>query len=663
MNESPILWQPPAEWQKTAHLTRFMRWLEERGHTFSDYHTLWEWSTTALQDFWQAVWDYFALPGRGTGPVLDSRTMPGARWFPGAEVNYAAELFRSFKTPDPVMLVGANEQGSRREWTRTEVESRVGALQALLTRWGLEPGDRVAAYLPNLPETVIAFMAVAGLGAVWSVCSPDFGLPSVVDRFRQIEPKVLLAIDGYWYNGKWYDRRAEVVRIKEALPTVERVITLGYDDMEANWIGQGAVSWWQAVADPQPPVFQPVEFSHPLWILYSSGTTGLPKPIVHSHGGMLLSHLVNGYFHMNLMPGDRFFWYTTTGWMMWNVVVSALLTGATSYLFDGNPMYPGPDALWQWAWEERLTHFGTSAAFIHQSMKAGVVPQSLGDYGDLKSVASTGSPLTPEAFEWVYRTVKSDVWLAPASGGTDICGPFVGGCPLLPVRLGEMQCRVLGAKVEAFDEVGRSLVNQVGELVVTAPMPSMPIYLWGDRDMSRYRDAYFSMYPGVWRHGDWIRITPSGGAVIYGRSDSTINRYGVRMGSSEIYRAVESVPAVEDSLVVDLEGLEGRSFMPLFVKLVPGAVLDEALVAAIKNAIRTRLSPRHVPDVIRAVPDIPKTLNGKKLEVPIRKILQGVPLEKAVNPDAMANPDSLKPFVDYAHELPQAGILQRGATT
>ncbi|MCY0878484.1 MAG: acetoacetate--CoA ligase [Firmicutes bacterium] len=648
--EARILWSPSPDRQAHSRLAEWMAWLRRYGYTFSNYEDLWAWSTTELESFWDAVWHYFDLGDHGRGPVLTTRRMPGARWFQGSSVNYAEALLRQFTQPDRILAVSVDETGRRDVWRVGDFKRVVGALQAQFRAWGIGPGDRVAAYLPNVGETLAAFVATAGLGAIWSVASPDFGTPSVIDRFRQIAPRVLLVIDGYWYHGRYFDRREEGRRIAEGLPSVEHVIALSRHGPGDPWI-QGGVSWDAVLGRKELPTFVPVEFSHPLWILYSSGTTGLPKAIAHSHGGMLLSHLVNAAFHMDLRPEHRFFWYTTTGWMMWNVVVSALLMGSQVVLYDGSPSYPSPERLWRLADDEELTFLGTSAAFLQQCMKLGVEPGRTCRLASLTTIGSTGSPLPPEAYDWVYRAVKSDVWLAPASGGTDVCGAFVGGSPLHPVRRGEMQCRALGAAVHAFDSDGQDLVEAVGELVITQPMPAMPLKFWGDESGARYRASYFSMYPGVWRHGDWIRITREGGAIIYGRSDSTINRYGVRMGSSEIYRAVESVPAVMDSLVVDLEGLHGRSFMPLFVKLREGAVWTPDLKAAILQAIRDHLSPRHLPDDVVVVADIPKTLNGKKLEVPIRKILAGTPVEEAVNPDAMMNPESLAPFVAYAAAL------------
>ena len=646
---SNVLWTPSHEMVVESHIYDFMTSVNK-----SSYVDLWKWSVDDLDGFWGSVWNYFSLGDHGE-VVLQNRRMPGAEWFPGTTLNYAQHLLARFTDPEAPLISFTDERGPTKTWCVRQVSEMAGGLGHTLRKWGIRPGDRVAAYLPNVPEAVVAFIASVSIGAIWSICSPDFGLLSVTDRFRQIEPKVLLVTDGYRYKGVAHDRRGIGQAMVEALPTVTHVIevpNLAEDTKAERWIsGVESITWNEACRDRAALRFEPLPFDHPLWILYSSGTTGLPKAIVHGHGGMLLAHLVTDFFHFDLHPGDRFFWFSTTGWMMWNIVVSALLAGSHIMLYDGDPTYPEMDRLWRWASEERFTLFGTGAAYLHGQQKAGIIPRQRYDLSSLVALGSTGSPLNPEAYDWVYNAVKPDIWLAPASGGTDVCSPFVGGCPLLPVRRGVMQCRVLGARVESFDPTGRSLVNETGELVVTAPMPGMPLYFWGDHNFERYRSSYFEMFPGVWRHGDWLRLNSDGEAVILGRSDATINRYGVRMGSSDIYRAVQGTQGVQDSLVVDLEGLHGNSFMPLFVQLEPGVTWSNALQTTIRKAIQSALSPRHLPDVIIPVSDIPRTLNGKKLEVPIRRILQGQSVQEAVDPDAMVNPDSLHAFVEYAQRL------------
>src|SRR5919199_1999323 len=602
------LWTPPAEMVERAVMTRFMR-----EHGFEDYDALWRWSVEDLDGFWGAIWDFFEV-GPRSGPVLAERRMPGARWFPDVELNYAAHAFRG-RADDRLGILDASELRELGEVTWGELRSQAAAIAAGLRARGVGRGDRVAAYLPNIPETIAAFLATASLGAVWSSAAPEFGARSVVDRFAQIEPKVLLAIDGYRYGGKDYDRRGIVDGIAGEIPSLERVVRLGYLDdggWEDGFLQDGELD------------FAELPFDHPLWVLYSSGTTGLPKPIVHSQGGILVEHLKKLNLHVDAQEGDRLFWFTTTGWMMWNFLVGGLLTPASIVLYDGNPGSPDMSVLWDLAARAGITCFGTSASYIAACMKAEVEPGDGRDLGALRSVGSTGSPLSPRGLQWGYDHVGRDTWLFSTSGGTDMCTAFVGGVPTLPVHLGELQAPSLGAKVEAFDEEGNSLVGEVGELVITEPMPSMPIFLWGDEDGSRYRASYFEIYPGIWRHGDWIEITSRGTAVIYGRSDSTINRQGVRMGTSEIYRAVLAVPEVVDALVVDVPRDAGESFMPLFVVLREEVELDEDLEAEIKRRIRADCSPRHVPNRVYAVAEVPRTLSGKVLEVPVKKILTGM---------------------------------------
>ena len=650
--EGTLLWEPSEEFKENANISRYMEWLEkEKGHSFEDYGELWEWSVTELEEFWASIWEYSDV--RASKPytqVLSGREMPGAKWFEGAELNYAEHVFRNAKEDEPAVLHQSElRQLSETSWR--ELEDKVGALAEGLKGLGVERGDRVVAYLPNVPEALIAFLACASLGAVWSSCSPDFGVGSVVDRFAQIEPKVLLAVDGYRYGGKDFDRTEVAARLQEEIPALEKTVVLPYLTEEPDTSALENVVFWDELLSGNEGAelaFEQVPFDHPLWVLYSSGTTGLPKAIVQGHGGILLEHLKKIHLHIDLKPEDRFFWFTTTGWMMWNLLVSGLLVGSTILTYDGNPGYPDMNALWEFAQETAMTCFGTSAGYLTSCMKAGIEPGRNFDLSALKSIGSTGSPLPPEGFDWIYENVKRDLWLFSTSGGTDLCTAFVGGVPLLPVRSGELQARSLGAKVEAYDEEGNSLADEVGELVITEPMPSMPLYLWNDPESERLRESYFDKYPGVWRHGDWIKIKPEGSAVIYGRSDSTINRGGVRMGTSEIYRAVDTVEEIRDSLVIDIHKQNGEAYMPLFVVLEEGVELDEDLVVKIKKSIREATSPRHVPDEIQAVPDVPRTLNGKKLEVPVKKILAGTPPEEAVSKDSLSNPGSLDTFVELA---------------
>jgi acetoacetyl-CoA synthetase len=622
MSEVPqILWTPSPARIERANMTALMRARE-----LGDYEALWRWSVADLEGFWAAVWDTYDVDG-SYDVVLGSREMPGAEWFPGARVSYAEHLFRG-KPDDRVAIRAASELRPVEEWTWGRLRSETARIRAGLVARGVGEGDRVCAYLPNIPETIAAFLATASLGAIWSSAAPEFGARSVIDRFAQIEPKVLLAIDGYRYGGKDFDRSEIVEGI--AAEVGAPVVRLGYLD------GTG---WEEGFLQDGPLEFARLAFDHPLWVLYSSGTTGLPKAIVHGQGGILLEHLKKMWLHLDAHEDDRIFWFTTTGWMMWNFLVGVLLTDASIVLYDGNP---AGEVLWDLAEETGMTLFGTSAAFIAASMKDGIEPAKGRDL-KVHAVGVTGSPLPPEGFQWVYDQLGSDTWLFSTSGGTDVCTAFVGGVPMLPVYKGEIQARCLGAAIESWDEEGRPHTNQVGELVITEPMPSMPVFFWGDDDGSKLREAYFEMFPGVWRHGDWVEITDRGTAIIYGRSDSTINRGGVRMGTSEIYRAVLSLDEITDALVVDLDG-----HMPLFVVLAPGAELDEDLTKRIATRIREDCSPRHVPNEVHPIAEVPRTLSGKILEVPVKKILMGTPPELAASRESLANPAALDPFVKMA---------------
>jgi acetoacetyl-CoA synthetase len=650
-----LLWEPSAELVEHSRLREFMRWLQrERGLEFDGYHELWQWSVDDLDGFWSAIWAFFDVQADGDpSPVLAWREMPGAQWFPNASLNYAEHVFAG-KRDEEVAILHASELRELDELSWGELRAQVAAVAAGLRELGVGRGDRVVAYMPNIPEAIVAFLATASLGAVWSSCSPDFGPPSVVDRFAQIEPKVLFAVDGYRYGGKDFDRREVVTRLREEMPTLERTVVLPYLDSDPDLSPlRDAMPWDELLRSGKGAElrFERVPFDHPLWVLYSSGTTGLPKAIVQGQGGILLEHLKKLGLHVDPHPGDRLFWFTTTGWMMWNFIVSGLLTEAAIVLYDGNPGHPDMGVLWDLAERAGITMFGTSAAYIAACMKAGVEPGSGRDLSALKAVGSTGSPLSPEGFDWIYEHLGSDTWLFSTSGGTDLCTAFVGGAVTLPVYRGEIQARALGAAVEAWDEEGKPVVEEVGELVVTEPMPSMPLYLWGDEDGSRYRESYFEMFPGVWRHGDWLELTRRGTAVIYGRSDSTINRGGIRMGTSEIYRAVLSIDEIVDALVVDLPRPGTDGWMPLFVVLREGAELDEELPREIARRVREQCSPRHVPDEVFPIGEVPRTLSGKVLEVPVKRILMGTPPEKAASRDSLANPRSLDYFVEMAGRL------------
>jgi acetoacetyl-CoA synthetase len=684
MNMSEVsqpIWLPSAQRIANARLTAYTTWLaKERGLHFDNagattdrsahYLALWQWSITDLNAFWQSIWDFHGVHSHSPySAPLTERKMPGAVWFKGATLNFVEHVFKQ-SNPNKPAIIYHREDGSRREWSWQTLQAQVAQVAQLLRNLGVQRGDRVVAYLPNTPETIAACLAVASVGAIWSVCAPDMGIVSVLDRFKQIEPKVLIACNGYVYSGKTIDRRTLVNDILRELPTVQHCIDLAVltnltDPLAPSTDRPKWHNWPNHESLPTRASMAPeiVPFEHPLWIVYSSGTTGLPKPIVHSHGGVLLEALVT-HLMADLGPNDKHLWLASTGWIVWNLHMAALLVGATVVLYDGNPAgamqgeEPKPDLLtvWRICAQEKLTSFGGGAAFHTNCMKAGIRPNEHCNLTSLQTVGSTGSPLPDDAYDWLLNHVKQDLFLSIVSGGTDFAGGFVTGNVTMPIYKGQMQCRTLGHAVFAFNEHAQAVIDEVGELVCTEPLPSMPIYFWGDPEGKRLRDSYFDHFPAPshspdvipWRHGDWMRITPQGGAIIYGRSDATINRYGIRMGTAELYRVVEAFDEVLDSMVVDLEYLGRESYMPLFVVLRPGIELSTELDSAIKNAIRTKLSGRHVPNAIFAVPEVPRTITGKKMELPIKKLLLGAELAKVANPGAMANPQSLEWFEAFS---------------
>jgi acetoacetyl-CoA synthetase len=654
IRDGELLWTPSPDTVARANVTIFMDWLSrEHGLEFNGYDALWRWSVEDTEGFWQAVWDYSGITASGPPErTLGRREMPGADWFPGARLNYAEQILRR-ERPGTDALLYRSETVPLAGMDWAALAGQVRILATRLRAMGVGQGDRVVSCMPNIPQTVIAMLATTSIGAIWASCSPDFGWRGVIDRFSQLTPTVMFCVDGYTYGGKQYDRLAEMTQIASGLDSLKHTIFLPYARPDRTDLPAGVLTWDEVLDHPPVPaaefIFEQVPFSHPLWILFSSGTTGLPKPIVHGHGGILLEQFKLQKFHMDLNEGDRLFFFTTTGWMMWNFLVSSLLLGVCPVLYDGNPLYP-PDVLWQLAAEAKVTLFGASPSFVDLMVRQEIVPGQDFDLSAMRGVVLAGSPVSAACGAWFYRNVKSDLWLATGSGGTDTCCGLVGGVPVLPVYAGEIQARHLGVAAQAFNERGESVTDEVGELVITRPMPSMPVCFWGDTDGSRYRESYFADFPGVWRQGDFFRVNARGGCFVLGRSDATLNRHGVRIGTAEIYAVLASIGEIEDALIVNLDLPGGGFYMPLFVRLPDGAVLDDALRRTICDRLRQEYTPRHVPDRIIQVHDIPATLTGKKMEVPVRKILLGVAPDEAANVNAMANPDSLKEFVAYARE-------------
>jgi acetoacetyl-CoA synthetase len=649
MTNPTILYQPTPESIAESHLTKFYKWLNiHKQLIINDYESCYAWSVAQPAAFWQAVWEYFDIKAHTPYErVMSDDKMPNVKWFEGATLNYAEHIFRQKNSEHPALL-HASEMEDWDEISWQTLEADTAKIAHFLKKIGVEKGDRVVAYLPNIPAATQGFLAAASIGAVWSSCSPDFGASSVIDRFAQVSPKVIFAADGYFYGGKPFDKQLIVREICDAIPSIEHIIFVRFSDKKNTFAYGKTVTNLDEIIDDTTVFsldFVAVPFAHPLYILYSSGTTGIPKAIVHGHGGILLEHLKYLTFHNDVRFGERFFWYSTTGWMMWNFLQSSLLVGATAVLYDGSPGFPTMSRLWEMTSSLSLQHFGTSAPFLVACMKANLYPMQDFSLAALRSINSTGSPLPPEAFGYVYEKIKPDIWLTSMSGGTDVCTAWVGGNPQLPVYQGEIQCRCLGAAMESWDGNGNALIGEVGEMVVTKAMPSMPIYFWNDPQQEKYLSSYFEIFPDVWRHGDWLQITSRGSLLILGRSDATLNRQGVRIGTAEVYRAVDKVKAIKDALIVHLENADGTDYMPLFVTLNEGFSLDEAVKNEIKTILRTTFSPRHVPDAIMLVPDIPYTISGKKLETPVKKILQGKSLEKAANLGSMRNPTSLDFFV------------------
>ncbi|MET4167584.1 MULTISPECIES: acetoacetate--CoA ligase [Gordonia] len=632
-----------AEFAATG-LGKYVSWLADRGQHFESYDDLWKWSVDDLEGFWASLWDYFEVPGASGNLVLSSRKMPGANWFPTARLNYAECVLGTIEDPDRIAIIGRSQTREPVQLTFGELREQVRRARSAFKARGVGRGDFVVGYLPNIPEAVISMLAAASLGAAWACCPPEFGSRSVIDRLAQLQPKLLIAVAGYTYGAKEVDRTAELRTIRESLPTLRNVIGVTYGIHEV-----AASEDWTDLLSTQPPEellsFEHVPFEHPLWTLFSSGTTGLPKAVVHSHGGITLEHLKLHAFHFDTRAGDRAMSMTTTGWTVWNALVSALMMGAGIVLTDGNPLYPGVDEPWRTVAEDGVTLFGTSPGFLGACREKGMRPGDEFDLAALRTLSVTGAVLPAELYDWLYEVLPAQIYVNSQSGGTDICSNFVAGNPWLPVYRGEISGPTLGADVAAFDDDGKEIFDQVGELVIRSPMPSMPVAFWNDKGMTRYRAAYFDIYPGIWRHGDWITMSDRRSVVIQGRSDATLNRGGVRLGTAEFYNLIENLPDIEDSLVVHLEdNTGGPGKLMLFVKLVSGDEMGVETADALKKLIRKELSPRHVPDLVAAVPAVPRTLTGKKLETPIKRILAGAEPADVVSPGAVTDYEAIAAF-------------------
>ncbi|MBI5317913.1 acetoacetate--CoA ligase [Bradyrhizobium sp.] len=657
MSDLKLLWEPSAETIANARITHFISFLrEEKGLHFSDYPALHRWSVNDLEGFWESVWKYFDIQSDAPyKQVIAGSHMPGARWFEGSKVNYAEHILRGEQSGDPTRpaIVAYSETRPSVTLSWGDLCARVLRLATSLRQLGIGKGDPVVSYMPNIPETVIAMLATISIGAVWASAATEFGTSAVIDRFAQMRPKVLFAVDGYRFNGKDYDRTTHVERIIAELPSLETVVWLPYLRSDAEAPSKLSVPYADLLAGPaidrQSFKFERVDIDSPLWVLFSSGTTGLPKAIVHGHAGMIATHYVSA-LHSNFHEASRIFYYTTTGWMVFNVLVSALMTGASIVTYDGSPTYPEPDVLFDIVAKSKATGFAASPTFIQGQRKLATKPGVKHDLSSVNYMMVTGSPAQPEDFEWVYDAVKKDVWMSAPCGGTEICSAIVGSIPTLPVYAGEISAPILGIDARAFDPQGNTIVDEIGELVLAAPAPCMPLHFLNDPDGRKYFDSYFNVFPGVWRHGDFVKFDKKGASVVYGRSDSTLNRHGVRIGTAEIYRCIEALPEIADSIVVCNKDKEGRDYMSLFVVLNSGFARSDGLVSKIANTLRTNCSPRHVPDSIRVVAGIPYTLTGKKMEIPVRKILEGASLATTANPDSMKDPSALDDFLRFAQE-------------